>query len=336
MRVAGAELIRQLVQNEPYLEEARRQIPEGFLVRNESPRPLFVQADFGIVREADGELRPKLVEIQGFPSLYAFQPVLEDTYRECYGFEAPVTTDAEAGGLLKRAILGDHSPDNVALLEIDPEHQKTLPDFLVTARQCGIRVVDIREVRKRGRRLYVGDTPIHRIYNRVIADEMIRRDLQADLRFDDDLDVEWAGHPNWSFLISKFSLPYLRHESVPESAFLDQVRQIPEDLENYVLKPLYSFAGLGVKVGPTRADIEAIPEGERAHYLLQKRMRFEPLIETPEGPTMAEVRIMYIWLEDLKPLSVIVRMGRGRMMGVDHNRDMAWVGGSAAFKEAVS
>jgi len=336
MRTAGAELILQLVQNEAYLAEARRRIPEGFLVKNEAPRPLFVQADFGVVRETGGDLRPRLVEMQGFPSLYAFQPVLEDTYRECYGVRASVMTEARAGDLLKRAILGGHAPENVVLIEIDPEHQKTMADFLLTARQCGIRVVDIRDVRKRGRRLFVGDTPIHRIYNRVIADEMIRRNIQADFRFDDDLDVEWAGHPNWFFLISKFSLPYLRHESVPESVFLDQVKAIPADLENYVLKPLYSFAGLGVKVGPTRRDVEAIPETERAQYLLQKRVRFEPVIETPEGPTMAEVRIMYIWLEELKPVSVIVRMGRGRMMGVDHNRDQAWVGGSAAFTEGLA
>ncbi|HKD08077.1 MAG TPA: hypothetical protein VKB79_19405 [Bryobacteraceae bacterium] len=334
MRSAGAEMIRQLVQNETYLAEARRQIPDGFLVRNEAPRPLFAQADFGIVRQPGGRLTPKLVEIQGFPSLYAFQPALEDTYRECYALGASITTAPDAGDLLKRAILGNHAPENVALLEIDPEHQKTLPDFLLTSRRYGIRVVDIREVRKRGQRLYVGDSQIKRIYNRVIADEMIRRDVQADFRFDDDLDVEWAGHPNWFFLISKFSLPYLRHESVPESEFLDQVDATPQDLENYVLKPLYSFAGLGVKVEPTRADVDGIPDEQRPHYLLQKRMRFEPLIETPEGPTMAEVRIMYIWLEELKPVGVIVRMGRGRMMGVDHNRDMAWVGASAAFTEA--
>jgi hypothetical protein len=336
MRTAGAELALQLIQNEAYLAEARRQIPDGFLVKNEVLRPLFVQADFGIVREPDGALKPKLVEIQGFPSLYAFQPVLEDTYRECYGIGVSGTTDGRARDLLKSAILGNHAPENVVLLEIDPQHQKTLPDFLLTARQCGIRVVDIRDVRKRGRRLYIGDAPIERIYNRVIADEMIRRNIQADFRFDDDLDVEWAGHPNWFFLISKFSLPYLRHETVPESAFLDQVKSIPQDLENYVLKPLYSFAGLGVKVGPTPEEVKGIPKEERSHYLLQKRMRFEPLIETPEGLTMAEVRIMYIWLDQLKPVSVIVRMGRGRMMGVDHNRDMAWVGASAALTEALS
>ena len=35
---------------------------------------MFVQADFGL----DQELRPPLVEIQGFPTLYAYQPLLAE------------------------------------------------------------------------------------------------------------------------------------------------------------------------------------------------------------------------------------------------------------------
>ena len=159
----------------------------------------------------------------------------------------------------------------------------------------------------------------------------MRHNVQADFSFSDDIEVEWAGHPNWFFLISKYSIPWLKHAAVPESWFLDRVETIPEDPENFVLKPLYSFAGLGVKVGPTRAEIDSIPAAERSRYLLQRRMRFEPLIETPFGPTQAEIRIMYIWLESLEPVGTIVRMGRGKMMGVDHNRDLAWVGASAAF-----
>jgi len=201
----------------------------------------------------------------------------------------------------------------------------------LTEKLCGIRTVDIRELRRRGNKLYIGKTPVERIYNRAIADELIRREVRAEFRFDDDLEVEWAGHPNWFFLISKFSIPLLRHETVPESYFLDRIPAIPDDLDAWVLKPLYSFAGLGVKVGPARRDIDAIPEQQRSQYLLQKRMPFESVIETPFGPTQAEIRVMYIWVDDLKPVNVIVRMGRGRMMGVDHNRDMEWVGASAGF-----
>ena len=328
MQQAGAELIGRLVGNEAYLAAARRQIPAAFLAPHETRRPLFVQVDFGIIRDASGNLAPRLVEIQAFPSLYAYQPVVEDVYREIYGLDL---RNKPYDQLLQRAILGDRDPENVVLLEIDPTHQKTLPDFLLTEKLCGIRTVDIRELRKRGNKLFLGDVPIERIYNRVIADEMLRRNIQAEFSFRDDVEVEWAGHPNWFFLISKFSLPWLKHVTVPECWFLDQVESIPADLENYVLKPLYSFAGLGVKVGPAREDIDAIPEAERSHYLLQRRMHFEPVIETPFGPTQAEIRIMYIWLDTLQPAGTLVRMGRGKMMGVDHNRDLEWVGASAAF-----
>lgn len=330
MEQAGAALIQQLVSNTGYLEAARQQIPRGFVTPRETPQPLFLQVDFGLIRDAAGNLAPRLVEIQAFPSLYAYQPILEETYCEAYGLDRQLLTPSY-NTLLQRAVLGDHAPENVVLLEIDPANQKTLPDFMLTEKLCGIRTVDIRDLRRKGRKLFIGDTPVERIYNRAIADELIRRDVHADFRFDDDVDVEWAGHPNWFFLISKFSIPYLRHETVPESFFLDKISAIPDDLDNWVLKPLYSFAGLGVKVGPAREDIDAIPAQERSQYLLQRRMRFEPAIETPFGPTQAEIRVMYIWLDSLRAVNLIVRMGRGRMMGVDHNRDMQWVGASAGF-----
>jgi hypothetical protein len=332
MQQAGKELIHQLVDDKPYLDAAREEIPKGFLAPNETKRPLYLQVDFGLIRDESGSIAPRLVEIQAFPSLYAMQPVVEDAYRDVYKINL---SGHEREDLFRRSVLGAHAPENVVLLEIDPLHQKTLPDFLLTERICGIHTVDIRNVRKRGNKLYHDDTPIHRIYNRAIADELIRRNIQTEFRFDDDLDVEWAGHPNWFFLISKFSLPYLKHETVPECWFLDRMETLPDDLENYVLKPLYSFAGLGVKVGPTREDVDAIPPAERSQYLLQRRMRFEPVIETPFGPTQAEIRVMYIWPEapnaKLEAVSLIVRMGRGKMMGVDHNRDMEWVGASSGF-----
>jgi hypothetical protein len=322
-------LAGQLVGNERYLSAARKEVPQGFLAPNETANPLFLQADFGLIKDENGTIVPRLVEIQAFPSLYAFQPVLDQTYRDIYILEELAAKGESAQ--LTEAILGDHSPENVILLEIDPLHQKTLPDFLLTERLTGVRTVDIRDVTKQGNKLYANGIPVHRIYNRAIADELIRRDICAAFRFDEDLDVEWAGHPNWFFLISKFSLPYLKHETVPECWFLSDVDVLPDDLDNYVLKPLYSFAGLGVKVGPTREEIDAVPREQRSQYLLQRRMRFEPVIETPFGPTQAEVRVMYIWLEEPEPVSLIVRMGRGKMMGVDHNRDMEWVGASAGL-----
>jgi hypothetical protein len=294
--------------------------------------------DFGL----DADHEPRLVEIQGFPSLYAFQPFLAEAYRETYGLDQRLTTllggldDTAYRSLLCRAILAGHAPENVILLELYPRRQKTLCDFLLTERLCGIQTICLTDVKKQGSQLFYAHegklVPIRRIYNRVIVEEMERKNVRPPFDFRDDLDVEWAGHPNWYFKISKFSLPYLDHPSVPRTQFLDQIEELPRDLENYVLKPLFSFAGSGVRVGPTKEDIAAV--ADRSQAVLQERIDFAPVIETPFGPTKAEIRIMYVWLEELQAVTTLVRMGRGRMMGVDQNRDLQWVGASAAFAAA--
>ncbi len=363
LAAAGREMIHQLVDDPAYREASRAAIPLEFNVPAEAPRPLFIQADFGLVRGPDGALQPRLVEIQGFPSLYAYQALLLEAYRQSYALDAGLRAfldfpDADSYlRELRRAIVGEHDPENVVLLEIQPWEQKTLPDFTATEKLLGVRPVCVTEVKKEGRRLfYQRDArriPIRRIYNRVIVDELVRKNLPLPFSFCDDLDVEWAGHPNWFFRISKFSIPFLDHPAVPRAWFLDRLpaglcspglqtrggSSWPADPENYVLKPLYSFAGLGVIVGPTRDDLDAIPREKRGEYLLQERVRFEPVIATPHGPTQAELRIMYLWVDHrngdvkdgLKAGPIIVRMGRGKMMGVDHNRDLEWVGASGAF-----
>ena len=338
---AGREMIHLLVDDPAYREASRSIIPAEFNVPGESPRPLFVQADFGLIRSAAGEIEPRLVEIQAFPSLYAYQAMLLDSYRRSYALDPSLGGFLDFPGEdayfreLRRAIVGSHDPENVVLLEIQPFEQKTLPDFTATEKLLGVRSVCITEVKREGKRLFYDHAgrriPIRRIYNRVIVDELVRKNLPLPFSFRDELDVEWAGHPNWFFRISKFSIPFLKHPSVPRSWFLDRMPEWPADLEHYVLKPLYSFAGLGVIVGPMRADLDAIPREKRGDYLLQERMRFEPVIATPHGPTQAELRIMFIWNDELKAGPIIVRMGRGKMMGVDHNRDLEWVGASAAF-----
>src|SRR5271170_59126 len=335
----GEELIRQLGGLE-YRKTSFEAIPPDFNVPREAPHPMFIQVDFGLVRDASGKLQPKLVELQGFPSLYAYQAMLSQVCMEV--FELDESLRYLLGGLdwegykklLRRAIVGNHDPSHVVLMEIDPLHQKTLPDFLLTQKLLGIPTVAITDIEKRGKQLFYEKDgrriQIKRIYNRAIVDELVRKKLKLNFRFDEELDVEWAGHPNWYFRMSKFSLPYLRHESVPKTYFLDRVTELP-DLEKYVLKPLFSFAGLGVLINPTKEDLAAIPNDKRGDYILQERMEFEPVIETPFGGTKAEIRIMYIWVDELLPVLTIVRMGRGKMMGVDHNKNMEWVGSSAAF-----
>lgn len=335
----GREMVEQLLADARYQEESREAIPPAYRVPHEAREPLFVQADFGL----DADLQPKLVEIQGFPTLYCYQPLLAESYRQAYGISSRLETlpgglgMAEYHALLRRAIVGQHDPENVILLEIDPAHQKTRHDFLLAEQLYGVRTVDIATLRREGNRLfYMRDgtpTPVRRIYNRVIVDELERRKIPLAFDFRDDLDVEWAGHPNWFFRLSKFSLPYLRHPAVPPTQFLDCITEVRHP-ERYVLKPLYSFAGSGVIVGPTAEQIRAVPAERRSQYILQERVDFRPVIDTPLGPTKIEVRIMYVWLESLRAVNTIIRMGRGGQMGVDYNKGFEWVGASAAFIEA--
>jgi hypothetical protein len=337
----GAELVQQLMSSADYRKASDATIPPQFNAPDETEHPLWLQVDFGLVRTADGRVEPKLVELQAFASLYGFQRIFAQHYRDHW--QLPSELDVFLGGLddrsydalLRRAIVGDHDPEEVILLEIDPDHQKTRPDFLETERRWGVRAIDITSLVVEGSHLlYHRDgrlVPVRRIYNRTIIDELVRRDVTPPFDYRDELDVEWAGHPNWYFRISKFSLPWLKHPCVPRTWFLDQLKEMPADRENFVLKPLYSFAGAGIIFDPSDADLAAIPSERRHDYILQERIRFTPVIETPHGATQVEIRIMYVWLDRLTPVLPLLRMGRGKMMGVDHNKNLEWVGASAAL-----
>ena len=345
----GAILTHQLLDDPAYLEASDQTIPDQYRVPNENPVPNFMTVDFGLVRNPDGSLSPKLVELQAFPSIFGYQDILSREYIETFSLDPNLAW--HLGGfnektywqLLRDVIVGDHDPENAVLLEIDPDHQKTLPDFHIYEDKLGIATVDITKLRKRGNCLFYQrngrEIPIHRIYNRTIVDELQRKNIQLPFDYRDPLDVEWAGHPNWYFRISKFSLPFLNHPSVPKAVFLDDwfehrnLEGLPIQRERLLLKPLYSFAGKGIQFAPTDADLNAIPPADRHLYLLQERVAFEPTIHTPHGLTQAEIRIMYLWPDGdaLQPAIALVRLGRGLMMGVDHNRDRLWVGSSAAL-----
>jgi hypothetical protein len=349
LAATGATLTRQLLNNPSYLQASNQTIPAQFRVPNENPQPNFMTVDFGLVRNSDGTLSPKLVELQAFPSIFGYQDILSRQYVETCNLDPNLTwhlgglNETTYWQLLHQVIVGDHDPENVVLLEIDPDHQKTLPDFHVYEDKLHIATVDIAKLRKQGNRLFYQregrEIPIHRIYNRAIVDELQRKNLQLPFDYRDPLDVEWAGHPNWFFRISKFSLPYLNHPSVPKAVFLDDwfaqrnLEGLPPQRENLLLKPLYSFAGKGIQFAPADEDLKAIPAADRHLYLLQERVAFEPTIQTPHGLTQAEIRIMYLWPDGgvLQPAIALVRLGRGLMMGVDHNRDQQWVGSSAAL-----
>jgi hypothetical protein len=338
----GLTLLDQILQSPEAMAEADAVVPERFKGPGAEALPTFAQVDFGLVRDADGALKPRLVELQAFASLYGFQLAMAEAYRDAFGL--PHSLDIYLDGLtagryyelVAEAIVGDNDPAEVVLMEIEPRNQKTWPDFVVTEQLWGVRPIDTAEVKRERRRLYYRRdgkvTQIKRIYNRVIPDELERKRIQLPFGYGDDLEVSWAGHPSWYFRVSKFSIPFLRHASVPETRFLAGIEQLPMDRDRYLLKPLFSFAGGGIIFAPTDAQIAAIPLEQRKYYILQERIAFEPVIDTPEGPTQVEIRIMYV--RDgarLRPVLPLLRMGRGKMMGVDHNKGLRWVGASAGF-----
>ena len=337
--VAG-QLVGQLLRNQEYRRAADEIVPAEFRVARSEAIPTFMQVDFGLVATDTG-FEGRLVELQAFPSLYGFQLALAEVSRELYGLEAlgmcfgNLTRD-EYVARVGAAILNGHDPAQVVLMEIDPARQKTRPDFEVTEQLWGVRAIDIRAVTKRGKRLFYRrdgvETPIARIYNRVIPDELRRAVPSMPFDYRDDLEVEWAGGPDWFFRISKFSIPWLKHPWVPLTHYLSNMGGVPPNRDEWVLKPLFSFAGGGIVFAPTDRDLAAIPHDKRVNYILQRRVAFAPVIATPAGATQAEIRIMFVRDGDaLRAVMPLVRMGRGRMMGVDHNKGLEWVGASAAL-----
>ncbi|MBW8362712.1 MAG: hypothetical protein K0M56_11070 [Kaistella sp.] len=322
-------------------EELSKAIPDNCKVPNDTKQPHFFTIDFGICENEGGEVEPQLIELQAFPTLYGFQRELQNTYCEVYPFLnelKPPTTDEEYYGDLRRLLIGDENPENVILLEIEPHRQKTNIDFYITEKKLGIKPVCLTEILKKDRKLYYGDNgkliEIKRIYNRVIFDELDRiEDLKTEFDFREDVDVKWITHPNWFFKISKFLLPKLDHAYVPKSYFLHEFPDT-ENLENFVLKPLFSFAGSGVNLHPTKEITAAIDDKE--NYILQKKVRYAPLFKDPNGDySKAEIRLLYIWFEDEdrpKLMEHLVRMTKADMVNVDFNKkDAIWIGGSTAF-----
>lgn len=329
------------------------EIRQRFTPKNlQSPSPLgkthFLGIDFGLCDDGKGGIMPQLIELQAFPSLFYYQPFIGQAYLNNYpnlsakGFHyffsglEPDTYYEE----LKKVILGKREVENVILLELFPEKQKTRIDFWATRKALGIEVVCLTKVIKEGKDLYYmkdgRKVPIHRIYNRIIFDELHRiENLETQFNLFDDVNVEWVTHPDWFFIVSKCIMPMLKHECIPECYYL---HDIPPDLnlEEFVLKPLFSFAGRGIELHPTLEKIEQIED--KHNYLLQRKVNYVPLIKTnTDKNSKVELRMLYVWNEDekhLKPVINLTRMGKGELINVSHlASEDTWIGSSISFFE---
>jgi hypothetical protein len=343
---ASDEIIQFLVRPD-YKKITEAAIPPSLYVPNETDHSLFLALDFAVVKNENNELIPQLIEMQGFPSLFGWQHFIAKQYPKFFHIAPGLTsnfglTSDEYERKLKSVLLNGHRAENVVLLEIDPMKQNTAIDFMITEQLTGVAPLHIGDVEVEGRNLFYRKAgrkiPIHRIYNRVIFDELIKRkDLTLDFNLTQDVDVEWAGHPNWFFRISKFSMPFIKSQYIPECKFLNEYETIPKDLENFVLKPLFSFSGSGVIFHLSPKDIDAIPKEDRKNFLLQRKVNYEPVIQAPDGLVKTEIRIMFIWEEGTPrplPFTNLARLSRGEMIGVKFNKDKTWVGGSVCFFES--
>ncbi len=346
MIAASEHIIDQILEPDFGTYSAAALHPE-YIVPNETPHSHFICIDFAVCRDEKGELSPQLIELQGCASLFCFQHLAGLLYRKhfyCPDNFNHLFGDLDNDGylsLLKQTILGQHKPENVILLEIKPHEQKTRIDFYATQGMLGIRPTCVSEIIREGRQwFYINDqgqkTPIYRVYNRVIFEDFAHYPDLSPAVLLEESDVEWVGHPNWFFRISKHTMPLLDDPCVPKSRFLSDFREWPSDLENYVLKPLFSFAGTGIIIDVKQEDLAAIPEAERGQYLLQRKVKYEPVIDAPNEPVKVELRMMYVWPDKAARPTLVTNLGRmskGSMIGVRYNANKDWVGGTMGFFE---
>jgi glutathionylspermidine synthase len=338
----ACESIVDIIADRGFKELTKNAIPKNLNVPHENAHSHLICFDFGICVNEKGEYEPQLIEMQGFASLFAYEAMLPEIHRK--HFYTPPGFSKFLNGynketyiqLLKEIIVANEKPENVILLEIFPEKQKTRIDFYCTEEYLGIRMVCLTELIKEGKKLYYMNegkkTVVKRIYNRLIFDDLMHQSPEVQEKgkiLFEDLDVEWVAHPNWFYRISKYTLPFILHPYVPKTYFLNEVKQIPTDLENYVLKPLFSFAGQGVIIDLTQQDIDNVKDPE--NWILQRKVKYADVIETPDIPAKAEIRLFYFWKDGAaRPVAAnnLARISKGKMVGVRYNKDKEWVGGS--------
>ncbi len=343
--LSACEDIIDVITNPNFKSLTEKSIPADILIPGETAYPEFVVFDFGVCENEAGELEPQLIEMQGFPTLFAFQayhsaitkdyaatPSTHSSYLNGY-------TETSYLQALKDIIVGDLNPANIILLEIYPEKQKTRIDFYCTEKLLGIKTVCLTKLIGKENKLYYEDNgqliEIERIYNRLIFDDLHQQEGLTDIiDMTKPWEVEWISHPNWFYRISKYTLPFISNPYIPTTYFVNELKQVPPDLENYVLKPLFSFAGMGVIIDVTPSDITDLKDPE--NWILQKKVQYAAVIETMDEPAKAEVRLFYFWKKEWdRPKAVLnlSRLSKGKMIGTRYNMDKTWVGGTVSFFE---
>jgi hypothetical protein len=366
--LATGDYVNQVIQSESFKSITEPSLKNVPLFPKESALPQCIVMDFAIAMNEHNELVPALIELQGFPSLFAYEILQDECLRKTYtipeGYSpylngytkekymlhletilnGTILFDTKENLDTDKKNVSDSTKDTLkhtVLLEILPHQQKTRIDFYCTEKYFNIPIVCITEIFVEENHLFYERAgkkiKIDRIYNRIVLDELKNQTKEIQDKgalLWSNLDIEWVSHPHHFFRISKFLLPFLKHTYIPKAQFLDQLTTMPTALDKYILKPLFSFAGQGVIIDISADDIENIkdPSG----WILQEKVNYANCIETPTGPAKAELRLYYFWDEGKQEYIAtmnLARLSKGKMIGVNYNKTATWVGGSLAYFE---
>ena len=346
--LAAGDYICQFITDPSFSSKTSQAIPAGMCIPNEQPVPDCLVIDFAIAEGEDGNPIPQLIELQGFPSLFAFELLQAQALATAYTLPAgfsPFLNDYNPSSYLEflsKIIKGEPAKHTI-LLEIKPYEQKTRLDLLLTESWFNVPIVCLSEIYIKHESLYYKkegiETKIERIYNRIVYDELMQQEAIFKTQFDlfqSVETIEWVNHPHHFFRISKYILPLLKHPAIPEAFILsDWIKDKTLcKLDAFICKPLFSFGGQGVMLQPTFAALEAIQDPE--NWILQKKVQYAPAIVTPSGPSKAEIRLFYFWDKQLNRFVAtnnLTRISKGPMIGVSYNDTATWIGGSIGYFE---
>jgi hypothetical protein len=343
--VAGKE-IGNYITGPTFKESTQHALKQVATPPNETELPDCIVMDFAICSNEQGQLFPQLIELQGFPSLFGFETRHDQAFQNNFNLPkgySPYLNDYDEKtylAFLSTIIKGKENKHTV-LLELFPHEQKTKIDFYITQQILNIPIVCVSELIVVENKLFYERAgiqyPIERIYNRVVWDEINKQSAAIQAKVNlllADLDIEWVTHPNHFYRISKYLLPLLRSKYVPSAYFLSELTELPRQLENYVLKPLFSFAGQGVIIDVQASDLLDIQDPE--NWILQEKVSYAPTLDTPTGPAKTEIRLFY-FLDKKRNKYIatlnLARISKGKMIGVAYNANATWVGGSIAYFE---
>jgi hypothetical protein len=303
-----------------YRREAATWVPERYRAGGEpGDIPRISQFDFALSSGPDGEIRPLLLECQGFSSLMGVVPwfghlLCSQMIEGCTPWLSYGSWEDYRSHLA--AVVGGS-----VLVDVETSRQRLRTDFWVLRQLAGVEVADLDWTTLR--RL---DGAGRRVYSRVVPVEAETSGYEEVFQAFCRQPRDWVSSPDWFFLLGKRALRRLSEVSdlVPETVDLTpETAREWAGRTDFVLKPANDFGGHGVNLEPAPRDLEAALRGGEPH-VLQVKATLAPVVQPPDGPPLfCDLRVLCL---DERPVSLLCRLARDRMCNIAHNRQFPWCG----------